>query len=139
MIDGRVSKHGTPVESDISWCVDRARDEFETLDAIITNGITFWRLEGDDLVEFVRRCIHAMVDASAQPFDGDIGGGAPDFYPTARWGRTREAIADALIAEWQRRGGGELPFWSYPFAFVEDYYPDGWPGPKAETYSASSS
>ena len=130
MIDGRISLNGVPVELRIEGSIERARDEFETLDCIVDNGITSYEFEGDDLVEFVRRCIHAMVDAGAQPFDGDIGGVAPDFYPTDKWGRTREEIADALIAEWQRQGGGELPFWSYPFAFVEDYYPDGWPEPK---------
>ncbi|GGD94577.1 hypothetical protein GCM10011390_11670 [Aureimonas endophytica] len=130
MIDGRMSLDGTSVEDRIEGSVYRARDEFETLDAIVTNGIRSWQFQGDDLIEFVRRCIYAMVDAGAKPFDGDIGGVAPNFYPTDRWGTTREDIADSLIAEWQRQGGGELPFWSYAFAFVEDYYPDGWPEPR---------
>jgi hypothetical protein len=131
MIDGITAPDGETIEEAMGAWVYRARDEFETLDAIVESGMRYWRFEGDDLVEYVRRSIYALVDAGAQPFAGQIGAPAPEFYPTERWGRTREAIADALIAEWQRQGGGELPFWSYPFAFVEDYYPDGWPGPKS--------
>ncbi|WP_156386335.1 hypothetical protein [Aureimonas sp. Leaf454] len=130
MIDGRLSLNGTPVEVVIGWWAYRARDEFETLDGIIESGMRAFQFRGDDLVEFVRRSIYAMIDAGAKPFAGDIGGVAPDFYPTDRWGTTREEIADALITEWQKRGGGELEIWSYPFAFVEVYYPDGWTGPE---------
>ena len=129
MIDQKIGWMGVSVAEGILGSVGRARDEFETLDAIIVRGIDLFYLEGNDLVEFVRRCIYALLDAGARPFTGPIDS-PPSFHPTDEWGTTREEIADSLIREWQRKGGGELEWWSYPFAFVEDYYPDGWPEPK---------
>lgn len=122
-------RNGRSMNEFIEGRLERADEEFDSLDTIIANAKDEFSPTHDQLVEIVRHCIHRLVDAGARPFTDDSIGSPPEFHPTDKWGTTRDEITEAIIADWQDHPIGELDWGRYPFAFVEKYYPDGWPEP----------
>lgn len=126
MRDDLIDRNGFTIQQAIESRPYIAEDEFDTLAWIVYGGTNSFGLEGEELVEFARRCIHALLDAGAKPFV-NASFQTPEFHPTGQWGTGRDEITENIIADWQAQGGGELEWGEYPFAFVEHYYPDGWP------------
>lgn len=117
--DLRHIAYGTPI---LRWIQDRAgsaRHEFETFSAIVSAGRHGYKLEGDELVEFARRCLYAMLEAGAKPVVFTTGDG-PQFRLTDVYGTANDEIVEMIIAEWLADGGGDLPWGVYPFTFPEN-------------------
>ncbi|WP_156381404.1 hypothetical protein [Aurantimonas sp. Leaf443] len=76
-------------------------------------------LEGEWKIEFIRRCMRSLLNAGAVAVDL-TGETYPLFKATTRWGTEREEIIEAIIADWQARGGGDLDWGDYPFTWPEN-------------------
>lgn len=109
-------------ESIDSWVFDM-QHEFADLDMVAGYARGAFGLRGEDVVEFARRSIHAMLDAGGVIMDRTQNEDYPLFLPTACFGTTRDAITEAVIAEWRARGGIEGPIgWGeYAFAMPDDH------------------
>ena len=70
---------------------------------IVPAGTIHFKLSGNDLVDYVRRNIYALLGAGAVPV---ISGGETgfDWVYQPQFGATKEEIAQSVIAEWQRIG-----------------------------------
>ncbi|AUZ18297.1 hypothetical protein AL509_28540 [Achromobacter xylosoxidans] len=66
---------------------------------IIPAGRHGFGLSGDELTEFVRRCVLALLDAGAKPVVGG-GGSDYDWLHQPQYGKTNEEILSAVINEW---------------------------------------
>ena len=77
-------------------------------------------LEGEASVDFIRRCIHALVDAGAKPVRG---AGKPNAWILQpQYGADRYEIAEAVIAEWKAQGAPTPEPWTgLFFGLPRDY------------------
>ncbi len=66
---------------------------------VVPAGRDGFGLEGDALVDFVRRAIHALLDAGAVPVRGGKGTGY-EWLAQKQYGTTRDEITEAVIQEW---------------------------------------
>lgn len=66
---------------------------------IIPAGRQGFGLSGDDLTEFVRRCVLALLDSGAKPVVGG-GGTEYDWLLQPQYGKSNEEIVKAVINEW---------------------------------------
>ena len=68
---------------------------------IVDHGRTGFSLEGEALTDFVRRSIHALIDAGAKPV---VGAGKPDQWKLqVQYGSNKHEVAEAVIDEWLRQ------------------------------------
>ena len=72
---------------------------------IVPAGRQRFGLGDDDLTEFVRRCVSALVVHGAKPVVGG-GGTKYDWILQSQYGETNEEIVDAVVKEWLSLGGG---------------------------------
>jgi hypothetical protein len=91
-------------------CIEGYPDELP-IDAvglwqIVPFGYEGFNLRGDDLVDFTRRCIMALLDRGAKPVRGDMSG-TYDWVIQSQYGEVNDEIADSIIAEWLSYGDGE--------------------------------
>jgi hypothetical protein len=63
-------------------------------------------LLGDDLTDFVRRCVLALLEHDAKPVMGG-GGTEYDWLLQSQYGKANEEIANAVINEWLANGAGD--------------------------------
>ncbi len=77
---------------------------------IIFHGRVGFGLEGEALIDFIRRSIHSLRDAGTMPVRG---AGIPgQWLLQTQYGRTKQEIADAVIAEWLRDGAPTPETWT---------------------------
>jgi hypothetical protein len=77
---------------------------------IVDRGRKSFGLEGKELADFVRRCIHALMDAGAKPVDG---GNKPNQWELqVQYGSNKWEVAEAVISEWLRQGGRTPEPWT---------------------------
>ena len=77
-------------------------------------------LEGEARVDFIRRCIHALVDAGAKPVRGAGKPGTWALQP--QYGANKYEIAEAVIAEWKGQGAPTPEPWTgLFFGLPRDY------------------
>ena len=67
---------------------------------IVPIGDTSFGLSGEKLTDFVRRAIHALLDAGAVPVRS-IPGSEYEWVRQTQYGTTRDEIAEAIIREWE--------------------------------------
>lgn len=92
--------YGTPMSEWISLVGDLDRDATGVWQ-LVPDGRDGFGLQGDELIDFVRRSIHALLEAGAIP----VRGGVDTEYvwiPLKQYGSTNEDICEAVIAEWLR-------------------------------------
>ena len=70
---------------------------------IIPNARAGFGLEGAELVEFVRRCLIAIVGRGAKPVRGGRGT-AYQWIVQPQYGNSPDEIADRIVAEWVAAG-----------------------------------
>ena len=72
---------------------------------IIPFGRDAFGFEGAQLIDYVRRCLYALVERGAKPV---IGGGGTDYFwiYQPQYGTTNTEIVENVIAEWLACGGG---------------------------------
>ncbi|GAB2879576.1 hypothetical protein GCM10027093_13450 [Paraburkholderia jirisanensis] len=73
---------------------------------IVPTGRQGFGLNGDDLGEFVRRCVLALLTHGAKPVVGG-GGTQYDWILQPHYGETNEEIADTVMNEWLASGAGD--------------------------------
>jgi len=77
---------------------------------IIDRGQKSFGLQGEALANFVRRCIYSLIDAGAKPV---AGGNKPNQWELqTQYGKSKQEIAEAVIAEWLRQGGQKPEPWT---------------------------
>jgi hypothetical protein len=73
---------------------------------IVPAGRQRFGLHGDDLTEFVRRSVFALLARGAMPVVG--GGGTKfDWILQSQYGETNEEIVDAVVKEWLVSGAAD--------------------------------
>ena len=68
--------------------------------------------EGADLAEYVRLCVLRLLEAGAVLVRHSPIGEQLRWKEQTRYGAKPDEIADAIVAEWLKAGGGEPP-WEY--------------------------
>ncbi|WP_296709868.1 hypothetical protein [Rhodoblastus sp.] len=79
-----------------------------------------FELTGDDLAEFVRRCVAELLAHGAKPV---VGGGGTDFdwIYQPQYGETNSAILDAVMKEWLAAGSPDCDPGGLWFALPSPY------------------
>lgn len=86
---------------------------------IIPKGRHDFYLDGDDLVEFTRRAIVALLERGARPVRSSDR--SPGWQLDHSYGETPEQIADAVITEWLAPGVGDPKVGDVWFATPDRY------------------
>ena len=69
---------------------------------IVPCGRYRFALEGPALIDFIRRCIHKLMDAGTKPV---IKTNKPNIWELqTQYGRNKHEVAEAVIQEWLRQG-----------------------------------
>jgi hypothetical protein len=69
---------------------------------LVPNGRIGFGLEGSELADFIRRCIHTLMDAGAKPVVHDD---EPHRWKLQmQYGSDKHEVAEAVIGEWLRQG-----------------------------------
>ncbi|MCZ8396174.1 hypothetical protein HGQ98_13970 [Achromobacter ruhlandii] len=87
---------------------------------IIPTGRQEFGLSGDDLTEFVRRCVLALLDRGAKPVVGG-GGTEYDWLLQLQYGKSNEEIVNAVIREWLNSGATDCDPGGLWFALLSPY------------------
>jgi hypothetical protein len=95
--------YGVTMSKWIAHVPDELSSDAVGLWQIVPAGMLRFGLSGDELVEYVRRNIYALLDAGAVPV---VSGSGTDYewLRRADFGTTKEQIADSVIIEWQHIG-----------------------------------
>ncbi len=73
---------------------------------IVPAGRQCFSLQGADLIDFVRRCVWALLKHGAKPVIGGAGT-SYDWLLQPQYGESNEEIADAMIAKWLADGASD--------------------------------
>jgi hypothetical protein len=90
---------------------------------IVNDGREGFGLEGDALVDFIRRSIYALIDAGAKPV---IASGKPSKWELqVQYGSNKREIAEGVIHEWLRQGAPTPEVWTglwfgRPWSYLPD-------------------
>ena len=90
---------------------------------IVNDGRQGFGLEGAALVDYIRRCIYALIDAGAKPV---AGGNKPNQWELqVQYGSNKREIAEAVIQEWLRQGAPTPEPWTglwfgLPWSYLSD-------------------
>lgn len=77
---------------------------------IVDRGRKSFGLEGAELASFIRRSIHALMDAGAKPVgDGD---NPKQWKLQVQYGSNKHEVAEAVIQEWLRQGAPTPEPWT---------------------------
>lgn len=87
---------------------------------IVPTGRKGFGLTGDDLVEFVRRCVAELLAHGAKPV---VGGGGTKYYwiYQPQYGQTNREILDAVVKEWLLSGSPDCDPGGLWFALPSPY------------------
>jgi hypothetical protein len=93
-------------------CIQETPDEL-SVDAvglwqIVSAGRHGFELSDDDLAEFVRLCVLALLEHGAKPVIGG-GGTEYDWILQPQYGEKNEEITSAVVNEWLAMGGDSDP------------------------------
>lgn len=102
--------YGTPMSESIALLPGTLSDLPVGMWEIVSDGRMGFELEGEALTDFVRRCIHVLLEAGAKPV---LGTNTPNVYELqTQYGRTNTEIADAVIREWLAQGAPTPAPWT---------------------------
>jgi hypothetical protein len=87
---------------------------------IVSDGRCEFELSGDDLTEFVRRCVAELVAHGAKPVVGGAGTKYFWIYQN-KYGKTNIEIVDAVIKEWLESGSPDCDPGGLWFALPSRY------------------
>ncbi len=91
---------------------------------IVPAGRQRFGLSGDDLTEFVRRCVFALLAYGAKPVTGG-GGTKYDWILQSQYGETKEEIIDEVVKEWLALGAADCDPGGLWFALPSPYVGTG--------------
>jgi|ERR1043165_7511664 len=116
--------HGTPMSEWIALMPGDLNDLPLGMWQIIDDGHRGFGLEGPALADFIRRSIHALMDAGAKPV---CGAGKPNVWVLqTQYGSNKHEVAEAVIQEWLRQGAPTPKPWTgLWFGLPWSYLPSG--------------
>ena len=97
--DPRHKLYGTPLSEWIALIPGELPRDAVGLFQIVPAGRDGFGLKGAALTDFVRRGIHALLDAGAVPVRGGKGTGY-EWLAQKQYGTAKEEITEAIIREW---------------------------------------
>ena len=98
--------HGWTVAEFQKWLTGQLALSPVGLWLIVSDGRDWFRLTGENLTEFVRLGVLALLRAGATPLTRVVGP-PPGWNIAERYGETPEQIAEAVTAEWVAAGCGD--------------------------------
>ena len=112
--------HGKTVSEDVASMPDDLDRDAVGLWQIAPRGRYDFGLEGEELIDYVRRCIQALLEAGAVPVNHEPGSGY-NWHYQPQYGNSNAEIAEAVIREWLALGSnegidliGEAPWFARP-------------------------
>jgi len=114
---------GYSVEESITGHINELKDDAVGLWQIVPKGHDGFSLEGEELVDFIRRHIVALLKAGAKPVYSVYSGLDSEYLwtLTSKYGETTEEITEAIISEWKEKGCKDPEFDSIWFALPNIY------------------
>ena len=111
---------GTPMSEWLATMPNSLSDVPVGMWLLVHRGRMAFELEGEALVDFIRRSIHALIDAGAKPVRG---AGKPGTWALqSQYGANKYEIAEAVIAEWKEQGAPTPEPWTgLFFGLPRDY------------------
>lgn len=110
MIDlSRRSRMGFTVSEFLEGLLFEVDGDGEGLWSIVPSGRGFG-FEGSELAEFVRLSVMHMLEAGAVPALHRPLTERREWQEQTQYGSTKGQIADAVVAEWLAKGGGDPPW-----------------------------
>ena len=89
------------------------------LGGIIDDGHRGFGLEGEALVEFVRKSLRTLVEAGARPWHWGTPEDIDRDIPLHYGNDTPDEIVEGVIADWLASGGGDLEWGDFRFILPE--------------------
>jgi hypothetical protein len=102
-IDARHKLYGHTIAEHIRTVPDELSVDAVGLWQIVPAGREGFGLNGDELTEFVRLCVLALLERGAKPVVGG-GGTQYDWILQPKYGEVNEEIASAIVNEWLASG-----------------------------------
>ena len=114
--ENRHNVTGTAISDWISALPNDIDDIGIGLTLVVMTGRHNFGLKGSELIEFVRRCIYALLERGGRPRHwGSIS--HPNRNVELHYGNdTHEEIVEGVIADWLASGGGDLEWGDFWFA-----------------------
>lgn len=119
----RHTAYGSPMSEWIALTPGSLNDVPVGMWDIVYNGRDGYGLEGEPLKDFIRRSIHALMDAGAKPV---IASDKPSKWVLqVQYGSNKHEVAEAVIQEWLRQGAPTPEIWTgLWFGLPWSYLPD---------------
>jgi hypothetical protein len=116
----RHNKYGLTISEWIQFLSSDLDDIGIGLAGILDDGRYGFELKGPALVDFVRRCLYALVERGAKPRHW----GSPTYpdrnIPLHYGNDTNEEIVEGVIADWIASGAGDLEYGDFWFLLPEN-------------------
>ncbi|EIM30608.1 hypothetical protein MicloDRAFT_00008580 [Microvirga lotononidis] len=96
--------YGTPMSEHIKRVADELPIDAVGMWQIVPGGRQGFKLEGDALIDFVRRCIAELLSRGAVPVVGGGLDGEHEWIVQRQYGSTPEEIIDNVVREWLANG-----------------------------------
>jgi hypothetical protein len=119
-LDARHKLYGHTIAEHIQTVPDELPVDAVGLWQIVPAGRYGFELSGDDLTEFVRRCVLALLGRGAKPVVGG-GGTEYDWILEPKYGEADEEVANAVVREWLATGAGDADPGGLWFALPSPY------------------
>ncbi|WP_342362835.1 hypothetical protein [Terrarubrum flagellatum] len=94
---------GQTINQVITGYLDELKSDGIAFAGIIDEGRRGFEFSGEELIDFVRDCLTAMIEAGAKPVEGG-GGTRYTWIEQPQYGSTTKEIVDNVIAEWLAKG-----------------------------------
>jgi hypothetical protein len=119
-LDTRHKLYGYTIAEHIRTISDELPVDAVGLWQIVPAGRQGFGLSGDDLTEFVRQCVLALLKHGAKPVVG--GGGAKyDWLLQPQYGKLNENIVNSVVNEWLAAGATDCDPGGLWFALPSPY------------------
>jgi hypothetical protein len=109
----RDAYYGTTLSERIGQYLHQLSSDAIYFAGIVSVGRMRFKLEGAELINFVRKCLNSIVEFGAIPVGGKKGVKYDYWVPLPSYGSTKGEIVENIIKEWLAKGGGntDLTIW----------------------------
>jgi len=114
--DRRHKRYGTPMSEWIALTPSELSDIGVGLATIVQTGRYGFESEGEELVDFVRRSLYALVERGAKPRHWGSPSDPQRDIPLHYGSDSNAEIVEGVIADWLASGGGDLEWGDFWFA-----------------------